>query len=179
MHAELRTDWIQTVEKLIRTLDLVIETNEDTHTFQETTKKCIQEYYTSIWKNKIKESDSSRLKVYKTLNTDFITPTHLTLPLHMRKLISKIRCSDHHLEIERGRHFKIDQNKRICTNCALGVVEDEKHFLLECTTYQSVREKYHMQADNIHDFFLNSPNQKNVANFLEKAFELRDKPLNR
>ena len=178
MNTELRTGWIQTVERLIKSFDLVIETNSDTHKFQEKTKKNIQEYYTSIWKEKINESNSSRLKVYKAINNKFIPPKHLILPLHMRKLISKIRCSDHHLEIERGRHLKIDQAKRICTNCGLGAVEDEKHFLIECTTYQGVREKYNMHAVSLHDF-LNTENQGNLAKYLKEAYELRDKLLNR
>ena len=45
------------------------------------------------------------------------------LPLHKRKLISKIRFSDHYLEIEKGMHLKMDQTKRTCTNYALGAVE--------------------------------------------------------
>ena len=178
VNTELRTGWIQTVERLIKSFDLVMETNSVTHKFQEKTKKNIQEYYTYIWKEKINESNSSRLKVYKAINNKFIPPKHLILPLHMRKLISKIRCSDHHLEIERGRHLKIDQAKRICTNCCLGAVEDEKHFLIECTTYQGVREKYNMQAVSLHDF-LNTENQGNLAKYLKEAYELRDKLLNR
>ena len=96
----------------------------------------------------------------------------------MRKMISKIRCSDHQLEIERGRHLNINEDKRTCKNCAFSVVEDEKHFLIECKAYQNLREKHHMKADNMYDF-LNTENQGNLAKFLIEAFELRDKPKNR
>ena len=85
-----------------------------------------------------------------------------------------MRCSDHHLEIERGRHLKIDQDKRTCRNCAFKTVEDEKHFLLECQVYQGIREKYHIMADNLYDL-LNNKNQGNLAKFLAEAFEFRDK----
>ena len=68
-----------------------------------------------------------------------------------------------------------ERDKRICYNCQLNEVEDEEHFLLKCTTYQDLRKKYHMTANNINDF-LNTENQENLAKFLLAAFELREKP---
>ena len=85
-----------------------------------------------------------------------------------------MRCSDHNLEIERGRRLGIERKKRICYNCPLNEVEDEEHFLLKCTTYQGLRKKYHMTAYNINDF-LNTENQENLAKFLLAAFEVREK----
>ena len=99
----------------------------------------------------------------------------MSLPFYLRKPISKIRCSDHNLQIERGRHLGTERDKRICYNCQLNEVEDEEHFLLKCTTYQGLRKKYHMTANNINDF-LNTENQENLAKFLLAAFELREKP---
>ena len=91
----------------------------------------------------------------------------------MRKIISKIICSDHTLEIEKGRHLNIPRAERICKLCMEGVIEDEVHFLLKCETYQPLREKYHMYADNIYDF-LTTENQENLAKYLIDAFKLRE-----
>ena len=181
-NTNLRTKWVQTIEKLIKTFNL-IETSKNSikfpNKFPNNTKTHIREYHTKIWKEKILDQNaSSRLKVYKAINSEFITPSYLSLPFNMRKVISKMRCSDHNLEIERGRYLDIDRDKRICYNCALNEVEDEEHFLLKCKTYQSARKKYHMTADNIYDF-LNNENKENLAKFLIEASELREKPKNR
>jgi hypothetical protein len=67
----------------------------------------------------------------------------------MRNIISKIRCSDHSVEIERGRHLNIPGVERICKTCAEGVIEDEEHFLLNFKIYQPIREKHHMYQARI------------------------------
>ena len=45
-----------------------------------------------------------------------------------RKVLAKFRCSDHSLEIEKGRHKKIPRSPDI--------LETEKHFLFECEVYE-------------------------------------------
>jgi hypothetical protein len=48
-----------------------------------------------------------------------------------RIVLSKLRISNHDLEIERGRHRELQAKERICKLC-LKEVEDEIHFLLKC-----------------------------------------------
>jgi hypothetical protein len=47
--------------------------------------------------------------------------------------------SSHTLEIEKGRHAKpkLERSKRVCKFC--NVVEDELHFLINCTLYNNER----------------------------------------
>ena len=97
-NVHLRTNWIQTIEKLIKTFNLIEVSRKQ---FTTTTKVNITEYYKSTWKNKINNQDLPRLEVYKAINSEFIFAKHLGLPYHMRKIITKIRCSDHPLEVER------------------------------------------------------------------------------
>ena len=59
---------------------------------------------------------------------------HVVSNFKHRKALSKLRVSDHKLNIEVGRHTKLSLSERICTFCNV-VIEDEKHFLLECTVY--------------------------------------------
>ena len=168
----LRTNWILTIEKLLKTFNL-IELNSTEKIFKKTTKENIPKYYKRLWKRKLTDPTLSRLQIYKIINSEFTTPKHIGLPLHMRKIISKIRCSDHQLEIEKGRHLNIPREQRFCTICADGAIEDEEHFLLKCKTYQHIRVKYQLTADNIFDF-LHSENQENLANFLIDACNLRE-----
>ena len=169
---DLRTNWILTIEKLVKTFNL-IESNSICKQFKNTTKENIPKYYKTHWKRKLTDPTLSRLQIYKAINSEFTTPKHIGLPLHMRKMISKIRCSDHQLEIEKGRHLNIPREQRTCKMCADGTIEDEEHFLLRCKTYQPLRVKYKLKAGNTFDF-LNTENQENLAHFIIDAFSLRE-----
>ena len=57
-----------------------------------------------------------------------------------RIFISKLRLSDHDLEIEKGRYKSIPRNERYCPFCIVSV-EDELHFLFKCLFY------VHLQSD--------------------------------
>ena len=54
--------------------------------------------------------------------------------------LTKIRLSNHRLNIEVGRHNKIPKNERFCPFCPT-LIEDEMHFLLLCPTYATNRTK--------------------------------------
>ena len=80
------------------------------------------------------------MKVKKT-KSEFKMESYPKKPCYQqRKHISKLRCSDHALEIESGRHNKGNSRKlrdeRIYIVCKNGV-EDEEDFLLKCETYKS------------------------------------------
>ena len=57
-----------------------------------------------------------------------------------RAMHSKLRISAHKLEIEGGRYLNIPKHERICTACNSGEVEDEEHFLLNCSLYKPLRQ---------------------------------------
>ena len=131
-------------------------------------------YYIDARKNKLANDDIPRLYVYKIVNSNFDIPSHLELPYNTRKIISKIRCSNHVLEIEKGRHTNTPRESRLCEN---GEVEDEGHFLLNCVIYQPLRELHFIQADNIHDL-LNMEEQPKLGENLISSFQLRERLLN-
>ena len=56
-----------------------------------------------------------------------------------RKAICKLRTSSHHLKIETGRWTNIARKNRICTHCRQNTVEDEYHFLFDCTMHANER----------------------------------------
>ena len=93
-NANLRTNWIVTMEKLVRLFGLIEVPNKK---FKEKTKSVIPSYFTIKWKHKLQSEDISWLKTYKTINDDFTPPKHLGLPYEFRKVISRIRCSNYPL----------------------------------------------------------------------------------
>ena len=58
--------------------------------------------------------------------------------IEMRTALTKLRLSNHTLMIEKGRHLKIERNRRFCPYCPRSI-EDEKHFLMECKSFNNLR----------------------------------------
>ena len=106
-----------------------------------------------------------------------------TLGFRQRRHVSKLRGSDHVLEIEKGRHKKGNTHslpqERICTLCNNGQVEDEEHFLLKCVIYNSLRTKYKFEHLNDALAFFTEENLKTLGKYLIKAFEAREKIIKR
>ena len=96
---------------------------------------------------------------------------------HHRKLISKLRCSDHVLEVEKGRHKPANTRKRkeerLCIYCDRNEVEDEKHFLYECTLYNELRKHYHIWHGETSALF-SKDNLPETKDFVHQAFSLRE-----
>ena len=76
-NANIRSNWIKTVEKLLRSLKLL---GVPSKKFKDKTKSTISDYFETNWKNKLLNEEISRLKTYKTLNDNFTIPKHLGLP---------------------------------------------------------------------------------------------------
>ena len=55
-------------------------------------------------------------------------------------MLAKLRCSNHSLLIETGRHSKIEVSDGKCSRC--NKVEDEIHFSVECLLYDLTRDKF-------------------------------------
>ena len=148
-NVQLRTNWILTIEKLVKTFNL-IETPDDKFSVQ--TKYNINEHFRNTWKNRLMNEDAPRLQVYRNINSEFSAAKHLELPFPLRKIISKIRCSNHCLEIEKGRHNNKPREKRICLIYKNGSIENETHFLLNCTSYKPLKDLFGIHFESIFDF---------------------------
>ena len=81
---------------------------------------------------------------------------------HLRKVVSKFRCSDHRLEIETGRHRKLKVEERICQLCKENI-ETELHFLQECPLYRKLRTKYFGRAEITNGIHMLQCNDKLTA----------------
>ena len=57
-----------------------------------------------------------------------------------RSTLTKLRLSAHKLIIQKGRHSYKPRKNRICTVCNTISVENEIHFLLECSAYSKERD---------------------------------------
>ena len=67
--------------------------------------------------------------------------------------IAQLRTSTHKLAIETGRYQRpvVPSNERVCRICNSGQVEDEIHFIGQCTAYNEHR-KFLIQEINLTHF---------------------------
>ena len=103
-----------------------------------------------------------------------------------RTAFTKLRLSNHCLEIEKGRYQRIDKNNRFCPFCPKSI-EDEKHFLLQCEIYKILRETLFIWAETqISNFshwdypekminvMTNSIYAKKTASYVFRMFHIRE-----
>ena len=100
--------------------------------------------------------------------------------------MSKLRLSGHNLEIERGRYSGTDEEERFCKYCKFkgrSVVEDEAHFLLDCSMSDEFRDdclpkeilnNEQMSPEHKMVKILTCSEIKPIAKFIFKAFEHRE-----
>ena len=129
--------------------------------------------------------DSSRALFYRNFNIFCYKKylDHVTTE-KFRFALTRLRLSSHRLEVEVGRWAKpnaIAFENRLCSTCEK--LEDEFHFILECTRYIDLRNslipKYFRSRPNMYKLIeLFSSDSKNLLRKLSlyvfKAFKARE-----
>ena len=173
----LRTNWIMTIEKLVNTLNVADKIGNPSK-FKRATQESLERGWKIWWKQALDDPELSRLTFYREIKDEYGYEEYLNLTnFHQRKLISKLRCSDHVLEVEKGRHKPANSRKRrderLCIYCNNGEVEDEKHFLYICTLYNEIRNLYQIWQGEASTLFLKETLPE-TKEYVQKAFTLRD-----
>lgn len=133
---------------------------------------------------------SSRLRTYQLMNTSCTTESgysyahqrylQVITNVQLRQSLSRFRCSNHRLEVECGRHAKLEnvlRRNRICRLCSLGAVEDEDHLLLMCPTHHDICCKFSQQLGkqltpcSLLPELMHLANQKVVALYLVSCLD--------
>ena len=109
----------------------------------------IQEWDASVRDNRV-------LTLYETVKETFQYELYLDVikDKYLCHAFTKLRVYSHKFRIETGRydHSGIERQERLCELCTSGQVEDEYHFLFECSCYRQLRLQY------IPVFFTTRPN---------------------
>ena len=84
----------------------------------------------------------NKLRNYSLIKKEYKIEDYLILINNRdeRKMLAKLRCSNHCLLTETGRHNNTDVSDRKCTFC--DKIEDEIHFTVECQLYRTTRSKF-------------------------------------
>ena len=84
-----------------------------------------------------------------------------------RKLITKLRISEHNLLIEKGRHLNIPREQRLCSHCKC--IDGEKHFLLNCTINSELRSSFLNILNNENQIFNNLSESEKLSYILNPS----------
>ena len=156
--------------KLLGNLDLTEVTENNTNTFKWKTKKALASKFTGYW-HKTVISDSGRLRFYKSVKNKLEFEPYLNLPaFEQRKCITKLRCSNHSLQVEEGRHHNILPENRMCRICPLKEVETEEHFLIRCTFFYRYKPKFNLQTITSAKSFMLETEPDILGSYLSEAF---------
>ena len=113
-------------------------------TFQRLNDKFHQEAFSTIRDN------FSKLRTYGLIKTKIGIENYLedlSNPI-LRKALTRLRLSNHSLNIEKGRHANIPRDLRYCPFCTTSV-ETETHFILECQMYKDERKQLLYQIPSL------------------------------
>ena len=91
---------------------------------------------------------NNKLRTYATIcNNEDGIETYLMsgLTWAQKRSIAKLRTGNHSLRIETGRHSRprLPAEQRLCLTCNSNIsIEDERHFISECSAYSDIRGRY-------------------------------------
>ena len=126
------------------------------------------------------KTSKNKLRTYRLVKSNYSLEQYLTSTENIkhRTYLTKLRISDHELEIERGRYKRpyVEANQRYCPFCP-GEVEDEKHFLIKCPLYNKFRQNLSYKLNKEFQFMelINPPKNSCalIAKFICDCFNKR------
>ena len=128
-------------------------------------KNTFQQQYQKKWYELVQASPKAL--VYKSYKNSIRYEQYLSMVQNRfdRRIITKLRLSDHCLAIESGRHTKpqTPREKRFCKECP-NKIEDETHFILSCPSFSSERNTFLESMQMLYPNFSSIPtdNQKMI-----------------
>ena len=167
----LRTGWTCTIEKIINSFNLA-DSMQSASKLRNDAKKVMKAAFSEYWKSNI--VTNGRLEFYNKHKQVFEFEEYLhTHTFDKRKAIAKLRCSDHELEIEKGRHKKILRQTRLCKLCDSGEIETEEHFLFECKFYDDIKRKINFNFNNQNESLFSMHSSQSLGEFIMLALAKR------
>jgi len=116
-----------------------ISANVFTNTFrQRLIDNYVQEKNNNVVSNNV-------LTLYKELKLSFEFEPYLDklVSRNLRSgILTKLRLCAYNLRINTGRYEHLDRNVRYCQVCNIHEMEDEFHFVFNCSLYNKLRQRY-------------------------------------
>lgn len=118
------------------------------------TKHYLKNLYKDVWRKKLEDEavlKKGKLRTFYTFKSTFQKEIYLDILNDRTKqqVLTQLRISAHRLEIEYGRYTRKPIGDRLCKKCCYNQVEDEVHFLCDCSLYNSERDTFFNYVKNM------------------------------
>ena len=157
----------------------------DINHFMKTFKQRLIDCSIQDWSARISESGKARHYTFIMPSLQAANYIFYNIPIKFRIALSKLKCSVHCLNVEVGRHNKIDYQTRLCNLCDKQEIEDEYYFVIRCPIYKNLRDIYLPSVDSdrsteqlFYSLFNGNREQVlNLARFIYNAFKARGEKI--
>ena len=144
--------------------------------------QCVKDQYQQLWHANCTEN--CKLNYYSSFKSVLSVEKYvLCIDIDkFRRCLGNFRSSAHSLMVEKGRHYGLDREHRICPYCE-SLQEDEFHLLLVCPLYSELRSKYlpkyyttHVNVEKFTNLMstVNVNLTRNLAMYIYYAFKKRN-----
>ena len=144
-------NWCSKIHKIVIKYDMLDLWNDEKKIIQLSKQGWYEYLYKKVhqkeeeeWLQAINDEQlHPKLRTYKTFKKKLQLEKYLLSGSQKsgRYLLTSIRTGTNKLRIETGRWKRPKEliEQRVCRNCMTGQVEDEKHFILDCKVYDTLR----------------------------------------
>ena len=123
-----------------------------------------------------------KLRMYRTFKTKLQIEPYLLTDKNKRGryLFTGLRTGSNQLRIETGRWKRPQEHERerVCMICMSGEIEDERHFILDCTSYEHLREEMYARIQDSTNIHINNKTKEEIWQILmnneKKSTEIYD-----
>ena len=151
-HTHSKDKWCHNIHTLLKSIDMedlwkrnTMEEKEAKE-WRSTLREKIQAREEMQWKERMQQKP--KLRTYRQLKTRLRFEDYLmTRDREAREVITRLRGGTNELRIERGRYAitnrdrPLEVHERRCLICMSEEIEDERHFMLNCSVYEDLRQK--------------------------------------
>ena len=146
----IETQWYQSVESLLKVNGFAYVVQGD-RTLDNTNfplifkQPCTDIYFQNSTVSKMRESNKLGFYYNMTIKgndkTQYKHQSYLETVKNIehKTSITRLTCSAHILEEEKGRHVNVLREDRLCNQCNSHEMEDLVHFIMKCNAYQNER----------------------------------------
>ncbi len=142
--------WVAVIETIASKagISLPDSTKLRKQTFKKMVKSTLQKQFADEWATSL--LNYPKLECYRLFKINFSSESYLLniMPSKYRSSLTKLRVSSHPLGIEKGRYTrpKTPRHQRICDRCDVNAIDDEFHFVINCTAFNNPRQELLLQA---------------------------------
>ena len=151
------TNWSFEISQLFNSVSLNNVFDSENYVDIEEVRNKLLEHHKTQWC--IRAQSFPKLRTYTRYKNEFCTEPFVKL-IHnrnYRSILAQFRSGILPLAVETGRFNNIPVEYRLCRYCNENEIEDEIHFLLNCSAYNEFRFNMTNKAANINTNFWNLP----------------------